>query len=99
MIFVIKGNKRLCQDKKWREFAHFGTFGSCVKVYKRRARAEQIATSQNALLAYHKKEQDVKVAEVPSGYTVNAVGDVFDASDNRVGTLTDFTKQAQEQAA
>lgn len=80
MIFVIKGNHRLCQDGRWREHANFGTFSSCVKVYKRRGPAVRIAKSQKALLA-----------EVPVGYTVNAAGQVNDASGDMAGTLANFT--------
>ena len=37
MQFVVKHPEtgaRLCGDNRWREFAHFGTFRSCVKTYK-----------------------------------------------------------------
>lgn len=99
MIFVIKGNARLCKDKRWREFAHFGTFESCVKTYRRRSAADAVATSQNALLEYKKKTPNVAVAEVPDGYIVDAVGNVFDNDDRQVGTLLNFTGTVKETVA
>ena len=36
MILVINNsNYRLCQDNKWRDFANFGNYPECVKIYKR----------------------------------------------------------------
>ena len=96
MIFVVKDGMRLCKDKRWREFANFGTFKECVKIYRSRGAAVRLANSQNALLEYHNKTANVKVAEVPVGFTVNAVGDVFNAEDRQVGNLSDFTGSTKE---
>lgn len=87
MIFVIKGTRRLCNDKKMREFASFGGAGSCVKLYKHSGAARKIRNSWNA---HNKDETKAKIAKVPNGYLVNAVGDVFDDQDNLKGTLHDF---------
>jgi len=91
MIIVINENKRLCQDKMWREFAPFGNTKSCVKVYKRLSKAYNVANSQNAWQMYLGMTERVKVAEVPDGYLVNASGDVFDQNDVLTGTLEDHT--------
>ena len=34
---------RLCKDNKWRDFAMFGTYRSCVKFYKRQINAQKVA--------------------------------------------------------
>ena len=34
---------RLCKDNKWRRFAMFGTYSSCVKIYKRQGNAQNKA--------------------------------------------------------
>jgi hypothetical protein len=33
VICPISG-RRLCRDNKWREFANFGTYPECVKIFK-----------------------------------------------------------------
>ena len=34
---------RLCKDMRWREFACFGTYPMCVKMYKREGNAQNAA--------------------------------------------------------
>lgn len=38
-----KTGERLCKDKRWRTLAFFGTFPTCVKIYKTRGYAKRIA--------------------------------------------------------
>ncbi len=77
MILLIKDGRRLCWDQKWREMAPFGSMSFCVKVYKRIAMARKIRDSQNALLQYRGKPADIQVIDIPTGYEINAVGQVM----------------------
>lgn len=57
---------RLCSDNKWRSFASFGSYKSCVKVYKNLGSAVTKA-----------KELKACVAVIPETHYVDAVGSVF----------------------
>lgn len=77
MILIIREDRRLCNDKKWREMAPFGSESICVKVYKQLARARKIRDSQNALLTVRRKTPDVRIVNIPTGVEINAVGQVM----------------------
>lgn len=34
IVVCPETGRRLCQDNKWREFANFGTYPECVKLFK-----------------------------------------------------------------
>jgi hypothetical protein len=70
-----------------REFASFGGSGASVKLYKHAGAARKIRNGWNA---HNKDGTQTKIAKVPTGYLVNAVGDVFDEQDNLKGTLHDY---------
>jgi len=42
IIIISPSGMRLCKDRKWRSFANFGTFGSCVKTYKTLGGAKRV---------------------------------------------------------
>jgi len=43
MVIHPETGARLCKDHKWRNFALFGTYSSCVKFYKRKGNAQRVA--------------------------------------------------------
>jgi len=76
MIFIINTNgSRLCGDNRWRNFAMFGSFHSCVKTYKTVSGAKRTA-----------KRLKGKVVEIPSSddvrRSVDASGNVIEAVDS-----------------
>lgn len=73
MILVIKNGARLCCDNRWREFANFGTYPSCVKVYKSVGFAKRRARYNGG-----------GVAVIPPGAVVDAVGGVALSADASV---------------
>lgn len=91
MIFIIWDGKRLCKDNCYREFANFGTFKECVRIFRYKNVALRKAKHQNVLLELRQKPATVKVAETPQGFLVNAVGEVYNTEDVLVGKLDDFT--------
>lgn len=66
MFLVIRGKYRLCQDFKWREWAHFGSLSWCVKEYKSLGHARNRA-----------KKIKGQVVKIPNGYEVDSFGNVF----------------------
>lgn len=49
MIVIIDNDgRRLCQDKRWRDFANYGTYPSCVKTYRRVSGAKGTARKLKA---------------------------------------------------
>lgn len=65
---------RLCRDNQWREFAHFGTGQTCVKVYR------QLKSAQKAGRKY-------RIEPAKPGETITHIihlneGDQMDASGN-----------------
>ena len=73
MILVInKDNMRLCQDRKWRSFANFGTYPACVKVYKSQPAAEKCARRVGG-----------KILVLQPSQGMNAAGQIFHLEDGR----------------
>ena len=57
MIYLINNDGyRLCKDKRWRTFAMFGTYPSCVKIYRQKGSAINLA-----------KKLKARVVELPEG--------------------------------
>ena len=78
MFIIATPTKRLCQDGLLREFASFGTFKECVKVYKRVSIAARKARHLNAMrgfLAPHKDK--FMIIEIKEGMSINAAGQVI----------------------
>ncbi len=65
-LIISKDGYRLCQDSRWRQHACFGTYGSCVKEYRRESAAITRA-----------KRVGGSVAKVPADATVDASGKVI----------------------
>jgi len=62
---------RLCQDNRWREFAGFGTFSSCAKVYRSRGWAERRV----------ERYRHAMVLGLASHLVIDAAGMIFDESE------------------
>jgi len=61
---------RLCQDNKWRTFAHNGTFSSCVKVWKRKGWAWR--------KAFRIGRKSVFVLGLDENLVMDAAGHIYD---------------------
>lgn len=78
MILIIDcDGKRLCHDDCFRDFANFGDFGSCVKVYKSLAWAKRKANHIQAHFDYQKKNRKISVVQLPNNSEINASGDCW----------------------
>lgn len=73
MVLIVKDNMRLCNDGRFRQFANFGTFKECVKVYRSVSAATKKA-----------KEVSGSAVSIPAGHTVDACGSVYDQDNKRV---------------
>lgn len=62
---------RLCKDGRWREFASFGTYSSCVKVYRQSGWAERRVVSVSHAM----------VLSLASHMIMDASGQIFDESE------------------
>lgn len=61
MIMVIdNAGRRLCKDKRWRDFANFGTYPECVKVYKRVGNATRVAKRFGGQVVVIHSDESVK---------------------------------------
>jgi len=69
---------RLCKDGKWRTFAQFGTFRSCVKTYKRKGNALR---RMDILNRHWTHKTACYVQSVPKGHAMDACGKVFPVED------------------
>lgn len=91
MYYVIHSETgaRLCQDGRWREHhAPFGTFSSCVKVYKQRGWAERRAnrlgnTAMVLFLARH-LEMDAAGHVYDEGQNSKRIGHCLDMKPRRI---------------
>lgn len=86
-IIMRADGKRLCQDGFWRDFASFGTFPECVKVYRQQGRATSKAKSLNAHALYTKRTNPsviagIHVVTVPPSYSMDASGRIFNCETN-----------------
>jgi len=61
---------RLCKDNKWREFAMFGTYPTCVKIFKSRGWAEK-AAERFAI------NHEWKMVALGKGESMDASGRIF----------------------
>ena len=79
MWYVIHPDtgERLCKDNKWRGFACFGTYSSCVKPYKRKGNAERVAHKFRVNGVSH-------IINVSEGEYMDASGKIFDEKTNRL---------------
>ena len=85
MFFVIvhsQTGQRLCQDGQWRTFANFGTYPSCVRVYRRKA----------SVIRRARQTQQAAVYGLPAGMVMDASGAVIVEASNT--TLFDSILQA-----
>jgi len=71
MILIINQYRnRLCQDGRWRGFAHFGTDSDCVKVYRSMGHAKRKALKIDGIV--------IEIPELPEGnVSVDAAGKVI----------------------
>lgn len=76
VVIHAQTHARLCQDGKLREFACFGTFPECVKIYRREGNAMNAA---DKYLDYEGWE----IRGVHEGERMDAAGNVFDKEGNR----------------
>lgn len=67
MILLVKDGYRYCQDGRWRDFAMFGSYRSCVKEYRSLGHARRIA-----------KDLGAKVVQIPDGMEIDASGKVIE---------------------
>lgn len=58
---------RFCQDGCWREFAYFGTYRACVKVWRKRSWAERAALVRSKAV----------ILELPDGQHLDASGNIL----------------------
>ena len=77
---------RLCQDDKYRTHANFGTYPSCVKIYKKLKWAEKAADKYKTLeqRKYEKQQEAegslVKIRQIVhlhDGDSMDAAGNIF----------------------
>ena len=78
MIIVIskKSRKMLCRDNKFRGFAGFGSYGSCVKVYKNKGSAINKVDIINNSVGW-KNLGEVMAIKLERGMSINACGTVI----------------------
>ena len=65
-VIINKNGDRFCKDRKWRDFALFGTFPSCVKFYKSHKWALKIAKKIGGQVIY-----------LPEGFEMDASGKIY----------------------
>ena len=67
---------RYCKDGKWRLFAQFGTYSSCVQIWKKEGFALRKMRQLNrfATVAY--------VLSLPDHHYMDASGNIYDSNDN-----------------
>lgn len=88
-LVISKNGKRLCKDNKFREFAMFGTFGSCIKQYKNLGHAKRKADRTRWI--------DCEVVEIPEGYDVDASGNVYhDVPSDKPGFINTIRQDLHE---
>lgn len=82
MILVTFNGMRLCKDNAWRVFANYGTYSSCVKIYKSEAAARHRA-----------KRNGGTVVRIPDGMEIDAAGQIIETIDGKVKIrrLEEFT--------
>ncbi len=68
---------RLCQDNSWRTFANFGTYPSCVKVWRMKIWAERSAVIRRHAVVF----------ELPDGQFLDAGGAILQR-DEKSGNHT-----------
>lgn len=68
MYFIVKNQFRLCNDDRWREWAHLGSMSDCVRQFRRLWAARRKASRIGGL-----------VVELPVGWSLDASGRVYDA--------------------
>lgn len=66
LIIYHEDGRRLCKDGYWRDFANFGDYPDCVKVYRNKPRARRRALDRKA-----------RLADIPDGFSVDACGRVY----------------------
>ena len=75
-VVTERGN-RLCKDGKWREFACFGTYPECVKVFK----CEGWAMKAAEKYCLH---DDWELKRIREGQSMDACGRIFERETNGV---------------
>lgn len=86
IYYIIKNGNFYCQDKKWRDFAPFGSMNICVKEYKTLNGAKKIRDHINI-----NPNNKAMVIAIPVGMTINCAGQVFEHS--QVGDNLEEIKQ------
>lgn len=80
IIIINKDGLRLCKDNRWRDFAMFGTYASCVKIYKLLGAAKTKARHISG-----------KVVVIPDGMTIDASGRITETTQvEKDGELWDL---------
>lgn len=73
-LIINAKNYRLCKDNKFREFACFGTYEECVKIYK------QKKSAMNKIEAFNRFRQEkdkVTLLTLQDGDSIDASGRIF----------------------
>jgi hypothetical protein len=70
IILKDKNGKRLCKDWMFRDFASFGTYPECIKIYKR-------AGSAKRAIGRFRINAGIKAYRVPEGALMDASGEVW----------------------
>jgi hypothetical protein len=71
IMLIDNEGRRLCQDKRWRDFANYGTYRECVKTYRAVGGAKAMARKLKARIVAVGNEPGVE-------REVDAVGKVIE---------------------
>jgi hypothetical protein len=70
---------RQCQDGKWREFAGFGTYPECVKVWRQKGWAVRRMQKLNWRTGDDAERNVATVLSLPADKVMDAAGNILDA--------------------
>jgi hypothetical protein len=71
IVLHPKTGDRLCKDNKWRSFANFGTYRSCVKTFKNKGHAQNAADKVRV-------DGETHIIRIGEGQTMNACGKIIE---------------------